>query len=679
MTVEVDGRGSADSHVIAYRPDIDGLRAIAVLSVVFFHLSNTLLPGGYLGVDVFFVISGFLITSIIWRELQERQFTIARFYDRRIRRIVPALLAMLFVSTITAIFILLPANLISYAKSLLATLVFMSNIFFWQDGGYFGGPAEQKPLLHLWSIGVEEQFYIFFPLILSLVLRFWPRGVIPTIVLLTIGSFALNVLAYFFDGAVPAFFLLPTRAWELGFGAILAVLPPHVAPRGRIADVLALVGGALVLFSVVYPVQILWFLPIALLAVTGATMVIIAGKAESPIINRVLRSTPLVFIGLISYSLYLWHWPIIVFSQYVLVRHLTNLEIVGALLLIGLCSVASWHFVERPFRSKRTPARTVQLIGGSGAVAMAAVAFGLVWTDGLPGRLSREAATINAAIETHFRCPVSNYISVGLARGCQMGVASRNPEDADTILMGNSHALMYTPAWSSILAERGETGLLLNVNRCLPTTAVNVDKNCFKFASRNLATVLELTNAHLVIIAFSWEPEAIVDESGAPVDNTDNKALIAALDDLIAQLQQGGKQVILVGPIATPGYNFASTVSRQIAFGRPLDRPISVPTATFMEKFATALHHFEARDDIGFVRADQVQCNKDQCNFIVDGRSLFSDGNHISANELHRFRPLFEAVLHDKLERQRVASGPGAAISSPAPAHAAEGSAEGTR
>jgi len=220
-------KNSADSHLIAYRPDIDGLRAIAVLSVIIYHLSHAILPGGYLGVDVFFVLSGYLITAIIWREIAIGDFSILRFYERRIRRIMPALLAMIFIVTAVATLLLLPVDLIGFARSLFATLGFVANIYFWRDSNYFSSVADEKPLLHLWSLGVEEQFYLIFPLLLLLLARKAKSWAILAMGCLCIASFASNVFALKVDGSSPAFYLLPTRAWELGVGAFIALLPPQ--------------------------------------------------------------------------------------------------------------------------------------------------------------------------------------------------------------------------------------------------------------------------------------------------------------------------------------------------------------------------------------------------------------------------------------------------------------------
>jgi peptidoglycan/LPS O-acetylase OafA/YrhL len=647
------GAGSADSHVIGYRPDVDGLRAVAVLAVVFFHLSRQRLAGGYLGVDMFFVLSGNLITAIIWREMQEGRFSIVRFYDRRIRRIVPALLLLLAITTVFSAIVLLPSDLMGYGKSLLATLAFSANIYFWRDTDYFSAAAEQKPLLHLWSLGVEEQFYILFPLVLMVLARWCPRRALPVVAALSIASLLADMIALLAGGSLPAFFLLPTRAWELGVGACVALLPPALAPRARSAGLLATVGMLLVIFALVHPLDSYWFLPVGVPIVAGTALLIMAGSHEVSAANRLLRLRGVVFVGLISYSLYLWHWPIIVLSQYYLVRPLTLFEIAAALALMSACAAISWRYVERPFRSRSIPIGRVRLLAGAGVIALAGAAATLLGERGLPGRLSAEAAVLNEAVDTNYRCAVGDYLAFGASRACTLNLTSRRPAEAEVVLLGNSHAQMYAPIWASILAERGVPGLLVPLNGCLPTVDANISTHCAESAKSNLEELSKLTHVRTVIIGLNWWHGAsdLLDPSGRVLDNRDDQSLEHALDDLIDRFHRLGKQVVLIGPIAEPGWLVASILSRQIAFGHKADRPMFLPASEFEQRFGPLMRHFEARNDIAFARPDEVQCSIERCDYVLDGRSLFADGNHLAMAELPRFRAIFEAALPPITER----------------------------
>jgi len=560
---------------------------------------------------------------------------------------MPGLLLLLFAATVVAILLLLPADLIGYGKSLLSSLAFVGNIYFWRDTTYFSRLADEKPLLHLWSLGVEEQFYILAPLLIVLLVRRWPRGALPVFVGLTLLSLVANIFALLVDGSSPAFYLLPTRAWELGFGAVLAMIPPNLGLSTASSGKVALLGGLLIVFSLLHPLEHFVLLPVALPLVAGTALVIFCGRSTLPAMNRALTVRPLVFIGLISYSLYLWHWPIIVFAKYYLVRDLSAVESLAALALMFACATVSWGLIERPFRNKTIPINTVRYGAALSGAAFAAVAAMLIWTQGLPRRLNGEAAAINAAVGTNYRCSVRDSLFVGLSRGCAMNLPSRDPADADVVLLGNSHALMYASLWASILAERGLTGLLINVNSCLPTVQANVSRACSDTARSNLAEVLKLRRAHIVVLGLTWwhETNALVGPDGRVLDNHDNRALSEALDDLIAQLRHAGKRVVLIGPSAEPGWDVASTVSRQLAFGHTVDRPTFMLASDFTRRFGPTIRHFEARGDVGFARVDQVQCHDGRCDYILDGRSLFSDNNHIAAAELPRFRPSFEAAL----------------------------------
>lgn len=633
----------------AYRPDVDGLRAVAVLSVVAYHAGESLLPGGYLGVDIFFVLSGFLITTIIWLEIDEDRFSIGRFYERRIRRIMPALLLVLTVSCIVAVLILLPKDLVRFGASLLASLAFVANIYFWRDTNYFAPAAEQKPLLHLWSLGVEEQFYILFPLFLLVLARVWRRGVMPVLVLLTLGSLAVNVFALVNGGQSPAFFLLPTRAWELGAGAILAVIPPSVgfAEKTRLAGLLAGLGAVLIGFGLVFPIEDATLFSTAIPAVLGASLIVLAGRQATSLPARLLSLRPVVFVGLISYSLYLWHWPIFVFAEYWLIRELTLTETGLAFILMLAAAYLSWRFVERPFRARTTAFRRVAVAVAGASVLVAGVAAAFVATRGLPARLNPEAATINAAVDTNYRCPIFEYIAFGASRACLLNLPSRSPADADVVLLGNSHAQMYAPVWEDIIRDDGRHGLLVPANGCLPTVDANITADCIATARRNLEALNQLPRVQVVILGLTWShaADSLVDANGATLDNRGNRALIAALDGLIDRLRANGKKVVLIGPNAEPGYDIASVVSRKLAFGRRIDDPMSRDRADFMRRYGTAIRHFEARSDVRFVRPDRIQCHAERCEYMLDGRPLFADSNHIAEAELTRFRPMFEAAL----------------------------------
>src|SRR5580704_1090978 len=339
---------------LTYRPDIDGLRAVAVLLVVAFHTGIGKFRGGFVGVDVFFVISGFLISSVILAEISAGHFSIAAFYERRIRRIFPALVVMMFVTSFLAAKYFLPSELTDYAKSLLAATFSVSNFYFWRQSGYFDAPAALKPLLHTWSLAVEEQFYIVFPLFLVLIRKLFPERLRTAVVLFALASFVVSAYGAFY-APVSTFYMLHTRAWELLLGTIISlnILPDIKSPLWR--NVATIVGLGLIVAAGVFYTSTTPFPGIAALApCVGSALIISTGRSGSSVVGRALSLKPVVFIGLISYSLYLWHWPIIVFQGVgtFLVsgvsERVVKLAIIVASLIAG---TISWKFVEIPFRS----------------------------------------------------------------------------------------------------------------------------------------------------------------------------------------------------------------------------------------------------------------------------------------------------------------------------------------
>lgn len=633
---------------LSYRPEIDGLRAIAVTAVVVFHIEKTALSNGFLGVDLFFVLSGYLITTIIWREARDQRFSIGAFYERRIRRIMPAMLMMLAVTTVASAAMLLPIDLVGYGKSVLATLAFVANIYFWRDTDYFSRLAEEKPLLHMWSLGVEEQFYILFPLLLVLLARWRSDKAAWIVGALTVGSLGLDYLASVVGASLPAFYLLPTRAWELGAGAVIS-LAPQVRLSDRWRTILAWIGIGLILFGLIgitAPLRGLYYM---VAVVTGTCLALLAGQAGP---GRFLAHPLPVWVGKISFSLYLWHWPIVVLCRYILVRDLGLGEEVALFFVMILAGWLSWRYVETPFRSSETmPRGRLLRIVGPATVAVAVMAVALIALKGLPARLPAKAARANAVVGTIYRCPVFDTILAGRSRGCILELPSGKAADADIALIGNSHAEMYAPLIKSYAHARGMTSVLIMATGCLPTRVINVNANCNAIADRYIEDVLALKRTKLVVLALRWTPDSpeLVDGLGRPVLAGKQDAIARGIDDTIDRLLAAGKRVVLVGPIALPGWDVASISSRSLAFDRSITFPLATTEAAFLREYGPTIEHFSRRRDIVFVPVHEVQCREGGkeggCRFMLDDVPLFADDNHLSETALPHYQALFEARL----------------------------------
>ena len=388
-------RSYIDLH---YRRDIDGLRAVAVLPVVFFHAGVPGFSGGFIGVDVFFVISGYLITYLIAEEIRQERFSIVAFYERRIRRIFPALIAVLLVSSVLATWLLMPGQYDNFSKSLFATGIFASNVLFWSEAGYFAATASDMPLLHTWSLAVEEQFYVIFPLLLFVVHRWLKGRWIAWLAPIAVVSFALSVWGVAHKPSA-TFYLAPARAWELLLGSLLALNVVPRLPSRTVMEVLSVLGlGSIAWGVVALSAESPFPGANALLPCLGAALVIYTGQDTPTTARRLLGSAPLVAVGLISYSLYLWHWPLLVFAQ---LWNIYDLTWLGTALVVGLSFVAavlSWKFVELPFRKRSVLARRSWLFSAAAAATFLIGSFGLYgyFTHGWPQRIPASVAEIAA-------------------------------------------------------------------------------------------------------------------------------------------------------------------------------------------------------------------------------------------------------------------------------------------
>jgi peptidoglycan/LPS O-acetylase OafA/YrhL len=438
-----------------YRPDIDGLRAVAVLAVLLFHAGVPGFKGGYIGVDVFFVVSGYLITAQLLNATGTSLGSmLAQFYLRRARRILPALFLVLAVVLVAAVVLFLPSDLQRLGRDATLSVIFAGNIAAWSGTSYFEANPH-TPLLHLWTIGIEEQFYLLFPVSLWIALRYLRKERLA----FAVGACALVSFAVCIWGAdthpVANFYWAPTRAWELLLGAMLAVRGPQPVANRLTRELLAAGAVATILLTVfVYDADIKYpyFYTVAPCV---ATVVLIAlGPWDPPVANRVLALRPLVFIGLISYSLYLWHVPVQTFFAYYNIRQLTAVQTGGWLCATFALAVVSWLLIEKPVRKRRLLHANRQFVVSMGVVAVALAAVGMSYwrSAGLPQRIPE---TLLAKIDDRDRF-------IGDARKC-MGVTPQqiialelchygsNASSARRfVVWGDSHALALLPALESL-------------------------------------------------------------------------------------------------------------------------------------------------------------------------------------------------------------------------------------
>ena len=556
-----------------YRPDIDGLRAVAVLAVVLHHLSASLVPGGYVGVDVFFVISGYLITRIISREMEEGTFTFARFYERRARRIFPALFAVLAVTLVAGYFLLLPSDYSGTLRGALGTLFFASNIVFWRDmaAGYFAATdAGLNPLLHTWSLAVEEQFYVFFPVLLLLCYRYFRRHIV--LILLGCAVVSLAGAALLVQSkSVAVFFLSPFRAWELLVGSLLAFNAVPVMRSRTLREVVAGAGLLAILITCfLYDANITFPGLSALAPVLGAAVIMHAGASGPSLVGRLLQWRPVVYIGLISYSLYLWHWPLIVLTCYAMGMEPITPYIPALFISSLVLGVLSYHFIEQPFRRSVQVSRkfvySSSLIFAS--VVAAVSAFGLV-RGGFEARFSPEVVTLDQTRKPHI--PFANCDIKPVGDDCTLGLAEGKPT---LIVWGDSHSLAWAPVLDVILASQGAHAMFVYTRACPPMLGLNntASAHC---QIKNLAVknyLLANPDIKTVVMAAYWSAYFYKDGPlRAQVSNDQYKVsevAKTALSSTIQWLRANNRQVVLIGPVPV----YESSVPLVLALEKARDR-----------------------------------------------------------------------------------------------------------
>jgi peptidoglycan/LPS O-acetylase OafA/YrhL len=638
---------------VEYRRDIDGLRAVAVGTVVIFHAFPLALPGGYIGVDVFFVISGYLITSIIHREIQENRFSIRKFYERRFRRIIPALMFAITLTTIAGWIVLSPPDFTEYGESLVATSAFMSNIYFWLTGGYFSGPAHEKALLHTWSLAVEEQFYVIWPIVLIALAKVPRKWFVTAFAAIFLGSLFLAEFRLS-EQPLEVFFGFHTRAWELLVGAAIAVgLVPMLKGR-RIADFLVLMGLALIIGSALLLQPESRFPGIAALPACIGTLLVIQYGADSQTAS-ILRLRPVVFIGLISYSLYLWHWPVLVLGRLSLEQPPSTGQTFLMLVVAVIGAVVSWRFVERPFRRpspERLPLSSFAPPIGALALAGAAGGF-LLLTDGAefraPPQSLRYASVGDDFNPRRAACLTDQYSGhVAPLDGCTFG-----GEPISIVVWGDSHADAITPGVEEWAVRQGLGGRQITKSACPPLLGVTLATLAgprLGCARANLETLkaIEMTQPAIVFLAARWSRyvEASPSQEGGEFFLTDadpltdragnRQSFSTALDETVARIKGVAPEtrVVILGPLPEWNANPVRCAVRKAFRGNVADGCFERPSTEF--EAHTRVVENSIRATVATSRAaavwpEDVLCDASVCRAAIGGELLYRDDDHLSA------------------------------------------------
>ena len=628
-----------------YRKEIDGLRAIAVCAVLVFHFFPKIFAYGYLGVDMFFVISGFLISLYAIEETENNRFSFLDFYKRRIKRILPLTLTVLVGTLIFCYFILIGANFDKFLKSIIATLTFTANLFFFLDGGYFGSNETLKPLLHMWSLSTEEQFYLIFPFVFLCILKYVKSvtGRLICVAIITLLSFVGNYYLINASGANPAFFLTPFRIWQFGAGTIAALIYSYFSfVHSKYTLIMSMILLALGFF--VLPKFI-----IAGFLVTTATACFLA-KRYAPIysIDLFFSNRYVRYIGLMSFSLYLWHWPILALMRYIAIDEPSLLWITfGIFLTFGL-SYVSYNYIEEPFRKTISFSKTFCFVIGT-TFCLLVVAW-LCLHFNISQDKNDKAYIITKEIQTNYRCKVSDYIRYGGSRACVLNDHSKTAaSDYNIALIGNSHAQMYVPALDKLLKEHKKTALLVPLNGCLPTVTVNINQKCLKLAQLNYDAFIADKNIKTIIIGTTWHKNTLVNTNGDILNDADKALFLESLVSLIQNIKNTNRDVYLVGPLQLPASDLASVLSRKIKFQNYTDAQIKqelcVPKNQFDTQFKNILSTLKNELGNHLLYPNQLLCD-DICCYLGDDKTVyFSDNNHLGSYGVSKMRDLFKPVF----------------------------------
>ena len=633
--------------MFGYRAYIDGLRAIAVLAVLFFH-ADIGCSGGYVGVDVFFVISGYLITGLIMKEIDGSAFRILRFWERRILRIVPALAVVAVLCLIAGWIIFLPTDFEHMGKSVAALVMLVSNVFFWRSSGYFAHGATFQPLLHTWSLAVEEQFYLLFPGLMFILNRFARNYMLPVILFLCGLSLFVSV-EWSYTHMDAGFYLLPTRAWELGIGALIALIPGCRPLRRWQVEALSWGGLLAIICAIMFYNSATRFPGVSALLPCVGTFAVIWANGNSPTsLGKLLSLRPLVLVGLISYSLYLWHWPILVFSKYSTFNPIP-LDIRVLLLVISVAlALLSWKYVETPFRKR------IVLKSRSQIFAFAGVTGGMLLIAGL---------SIYGLHGARFRIPSSamQYANGSTDRAFQNEVSLKQALAGDFIAIGSedkrrpislfvwgdSHAMAVMPVLDRLGRVHSVRGAAATHSSTCPAVGYesnakySLGKDSVAYSDAVVQFIRDKHIGNVVLVGF-WD---------SYIDNdVDVTRVRESLMKTVGELRGAGARIWIMRQVPQQLCdNVPAALAVAVMFHLGDAENYGIPLAEHLKDYRFQDAIFEGLDkEPGvtvlnptpfFVKSDRI------CRVAKNGRALYVDGHHLTVSGAMELRPLFEPIF----------------------------------
>jgi peptidoglycan/LPS O-acetylase OafA/YrhL len=621
-----------NSHAIAYRRDIDGLRAIAIGVVLVFHAFPQYFPGGFIGVDIFFVISGFLITSILYRDIQLGQFHLFDFYARRVRRIFPALILVLFATLLFGWVVLIASEFKDLARHVVAGTLFLSNFALWQDTGYFDSAAELKPLLHLWSLGIEEQFYLFWPLILFALVKAKKHTMFLFLLALVSLSFSLNIY-WLSENPSDVFYLPFTRFWELWIGAAAAIYWEPITQRIKGFEEylfiigLSLIGTALCFLNkeILFPG---WW---ALLPSLGAVLIIISNAKSR--LRFLLTNQFCVGLGLISYPLYLWHWPILSYLNIMEGGAPPSFLILTGLILATILATLTYLFIEKNIR--KSPRKFITFILLLLMLLVGLIGYIIHKKDGFESRYKKIIQ-----LEESYKNDFMKWEDTRLVPSIDCGQAfyfpkwkvclQTNSNKPTVALIGDSHAFHAYWGISSSLKD-AENVILLGRGACVPFVDLSLPpdyEKCSDVINQSLQYVLSQDSIKTVIFTHRY---AYIGPTSSPVQID---AFKESADKTFSQLRAAGKKVIYIKSVPEPGVNPRLCVG-ELPFGRnsPKDacQFLHQSDLSLQKKYRSVIDEVLVRNkQVTVLDPRDFLCESNECLLVRDGKVMFMDENHIS-------------------------------------------------